>query len=100
MYMHSAHFNMEYRWTPKYCTHTVHVHVAIPTCLDCELLERSEVGFRPRLFVGAAEHIYIHIHVSVTLCYVVVAVRSLHSMSAASVNAVKASRCNYFVGSY
>ena len=27
--------------------------------------------------------------------YIVVAARSLHSMSAASVNAVKASRCNY-----
>ena len=32
--------------------------------------------------------------------YIVVAVRSLHSMSAASTNAVKASHCNYFVGSY
>ena len=32
--------------------------------------------------------------------YIVVSVRSLHSMSAASANAVKASHCNYFVGSY
>ena len=46
-------------------------------------------------------YMYVHVHVHVHTCmYIVVAARSLHSMSAASANAVKASRCNYFVGSY
>ena len=40
------------------------------------------------------------VHACTCTVYIVVAVRSLHSMSAASVNAMKASHCNYFVESY
>ena len=61
---------------------------------------QSLPSVRPCSVAAEPGDIDVHIYTPCTYMYIVVVAQSLHSMSAASANAVKASRCNYFVGSY